>query len=120
MAYKNNKRVSLLKLFLQKFIVSKGQRCMGSLQLVAAFLCVAVSESTNLASVTSCTIRNVRPVTTPVAPQTASYPFADFSTSVAIFVPCTPAWMTETGLVAYGLVNVLATLNCSIVFASSH
>ena len=83
-----------------------------------AFLCVAVSEVMNLASVTSCTIRNALPV--PVALPIASYFFTDFSTSVAIFVPCTPAWTSKTGLVAYGPVNEPATLNCSIVFASSH
>ena len=118
MAYKNNKRVSLLKLFLQKFIVSKGQRCIGSLQLVAAFLFVAVFEFKNLASVTYCRIRNALPVIIPVAPETPSYPFTDSSTCVAIFVLFTQ--VLKTYLFAYGLVNGLATLICSIVFASSH
>ena len=118
MAYKNNERVSLLKLFLQKFIVSKGQRCMGSLQLLAAFLFVAVFEFKNFASVTYCRIKNALPVIMPVAPKTPSYPFTDSSTCVAIFVLFTQ--VLKTYLFAYGLVNGLATLICSIVFASSH
>ena len=119
MAYKNNERVSLLKLFLQKFIVSKGQRCIGSFQLVAAFFCVAVSEFMNLASVTYCTIMSMLPVRTPVASQMASYLFTDSVTSVAL-VPYTPAWITETCPVVCGLVNGPATLICCIIFASSH